>query len=222
MMVEAMRARAVIGKSATDKSLASEAAAGALGRQLRAVRQQRALSMQALADQAGISRAWLGEIERGAASPSVDVVRRLANTLGVAVSSLLDGRAAQLLVGPQESTRQIQLVRAANRPILRFPSQPFSWSVITPLRGELQMMIAELEPTESAMELMEHGGQESVFVLEGQLEVSVAAESFVLEQGDCITFPAGLPHGFMNRGPRPARMLNATSPPSIGERRHIV
>ncbi len=203
-----------------ESSLTSEAAATALGRQIRSVRQQQGLSMQALAAHAEISRAWLGEVERGTASPSVDMVRRLANSLGVSISSLLDGRAAQVVPGPGEVSPKVHLVRRSDRPTLRFPSQPFEWTVTTPLQGELQMMIAELVPTQGAMELMEHGGQESVLVLKGTLEVHVGAESFVLDEGDCITFQANLPHGFMNRGPGAARMLNATSPPSIGEWRH--
>jgi len=176
--------------------------------------------MQALSERAGISRAWLGEIERGTASPSVDVVRRLANALGVPVSSLLDGQAIQLLQPPPEPAKDFRLIRKGDRPILRFPSQPFSWEVITPLRGELQMMMTEMEPSDAEMELMSHGGQESVLVLEGELHVVVAGQAFVLRQGDCITFFAQLAHGFMNRGPAVARMLNATAPPSIGEQWH--
>lgn len=191
-----------------------------VGRQVRLLRQHGELSMQALAERAGISRAWLGEIERGTASPSVDVVRRLANALGVPVGSLLDGQAVQLLQASPEPTKELRLIRRTERPTLRFPSQPFAWEVITPLRGELQMIITKMEPSDAAIELMSHGGQESVLVLTGQLNVIVAGEEFVLQEGDCVTFSAHLAHGFMNRGPGMAEMLNATAPPSIGEQWH--
>jgi transcriptional regulator with XRE-family HTH domain len=194
----------------------------AVGRQIRSVRQQKALSMQALAEAAGISRAWLGEIERGAASPSVDIVRRLADTLSVSIGSLLDGtatRAGQEMEG-EVPIQQVHLVRKDRRLVVRFPSQPFFWEVLTPLKGELQLMIAELDPTETSMEMMEHGGQELVLVMEGEIEVKVANEVHDLQAGDAITFSARLPHGFRNRGPTKATMLNATAPPSIGERWH--
>jgi transcriptional regulator with XRE-family HTH domain len=194
----------------------------AVGRQIRSVRQQKALSMQALAEAAGISRAWLGEIERGAASPSVDIVRRLADTLSVSIGSLLDGSATQAgqEMEGEAPIQEVHLIRKDRRLVVRFPSQPFFWEVLTPLKGELQLMIAELDPTEASMEMMEHGGQELVLVMEGEVEVKVANEVHDLQPGDAITFSARLPHGFRNRGSKKATMLNATAPPSIGERWH--
>lgn len=191
-----------------------------VGRQIRLVRHQKAFSMQALAEAARISRAWLGEIERGSASPSVDIVRRLADALGVSIGSLLDGSATQAEQGieGESPSQEVHLIRKDRRLVVRFPSQPFSWEVLTPLRGELQLMIAELDPTETSMEMMEHGGQELVLVMEGEVEVKVANEVHDLQPGDAITFSARLPHGFRNRGPKKATMLNATAPPSIGER----
>jgi transcriptional regulator with XRE-family HTH domain len=190
-----------------------------LGRDIRLVRQQKSLSMQTLADAAGISRAWLGEIERGAASPSVDIVRRLADALGVSIGSLLDGRAPQADQATGESL-EVHFVPKDKRVVLRLPSQPFFWELITPLRGELQLMIADLDPTSAPLEMMEHGGQELVLVLEGEIEVRVAGETYALHSGDAITFAAQLPHGFGNRARKKARMLNATAPPSLGERWH--
>lgn len=192
----------------------------AVGRQIRVLRQQRELSMQALAELASVSRAWLGEIERGAASPSVDVVRRLANALGVPVGALLDGQASKALLAPPDRFLPTHLIRRGRRPILRFPSQLFAWEVLTPLKGELQLMSADMDPSDAPIELMSHGGQESVLILKGQLNVVVDADEVVLHEGDCITFAADLAHGFMNRGPGITRMLNATAPPSIGELAH--
>jgi mannose-6-phosphate isomerase-like protein (cupin superfamily) len=81
-------------------------------------------------------------------------------------------------------------------------------------------MVTHMEPTQAPMELMSHGGQESVLVLKGSIQVAVAGEEFELDEGDCITFSAHLAHGFMNRRAEVATMLNATAPPSIGEEWH--
>lgn len=195
-----------------------------LGRQIRLVRQRKALSIQTLAETAGISRAWLGEIERGSASPSVDIVRRLADALGVSIGSLLNGRVRE--EAPETETEaatlspEVCVIRKDKRLTVRLPSQPFFWELLTPLKGELQLMIAEMSPTDASMEMMEHGGQELVLVLAGDLEVRVADQSYDLQAGDAITFSARQAHGFRNRGPGKAKMLNATAPPSIGEPWH--
>src|SRR2546425_10402710 len=111
------------GRKKMPKDSSAENPGVAVGRQIRVLRQQRELSMQALADLANVSRAWLGEIERGSASPSVDIVRRLANVLGVPVGTLLDGQASQSLLFPPDRTMETRLIRRARRPTLRVASQ---------------------------------------------------------------------------------------------------
>jgi transcriptional regulator with XRE-family HTH domain len=56
------------------------------GQVIKACREQRGLSQEALADLAGISRSFLGEIERGEAAPSLDTLQKLANALGEKLS----------------------------------------------------------------------------------------------------------------------------------------
>jgi transcriptional regulator with XRE-family HTH domain len=173
--------------------------------------------MQDLADGAGISRAWLSEIENGKASPSVDVVRNLANALGVPVGSLLDGRAARLSFDSDIQQQEYKVIRGGDRLSLRLPSQPFTWEVLTPLKGEIQMMITKIPPNHEHVELMEHGGQECCLILEGRLEVVLNDEVVVLEKADTISFSAHLAHGFRNPGPDATLVLNVTSPPSLGQ-----
>jgi transcriptional regulator with XRE-family HTH domain len=213
----------VTARQPSRRSSAEGEPAVAFGRNIRLVRQGRSLSMQALAEAAGISRAWLSEIERGTASPSVDIVRRLADALGVTISSLLDGRAEQVPSPEQVSSQgsgPVWLIRRDSRLTVRLPSQQFSWELLTPLRGELQLMIAHIDPSGTSIEMMEHSGQELVFVLAGEIEVKVAGQLYDLHVGDAISFPAQLAHGFRNRGKSKATMLNATAPPSLGEHAH--
>jgi transcriptional regulator with XRE-family HTH domain len=187
----------------------------AAGRQIRTLRQRRELSMQALAERAEVSRAWLGQIERGSASPSVDIVRRLANALQVPVGALLDSQSFE--APSPHPAMETCVIRRSKRLTLHFPSQPFAWEMMTPLSAKLQMMTADVGPSDDAIELMSHSGQESVLCLRGQLNVIVQGDEVVLHEGDCITFSARLPHGYANRGTSIARLLNVTVPPSIGQ-----
>lgn len=59
------------------------------GRVLRANREQRGLSQEALAGLANLNRSYLGEIERGVAVPSIDTIQKLADALGERLSSLI-------------------------------------------------------------------------------------------------------------------------------------
>ena len=59
------------------------------GNVLRAAREQRGLSQEALAGLASLNRSYLGEIERGVAVPSLDTLKKLADALGEKLSDLI-------------------------------------------------------------------------------------------------------------------------------------
>jgi transcriptional regulator with XRE-family HTH domain len=60
-----------------------------VGRVVRSARQAAALSQESLADLARINRTYLGQIERGEASPSVKVLEKIARALGLKLSQLI-------------------------------------------------------------------------------------------------------------------------------------
>ena len=66
-------------------------AKGVIAGQLRALRQERGLSQEELADQAGCHRTYVGMLERSLGNPSLAVLASLADALGVALGELVDG-----------------------------------------------------------------------------------------------------------------------------------
>ncbi len=60
-----------------------------MAKNLRVLRKQKGLSQEELAFQAGINRNYVGQIEREEKSPTVDVVEKLSNSLGVSPAVLL-------------------------------------------------------------------------------------------------------------------------------------
>jgi transcriptional regulator with XRE-family HTH domain len=63
-----------------------------VGQRLRAIRRIRRLSQDRLAARAGLSGKFIGEVERGEKSISVDSLYRLAAALGVSIGYLTDVR----------------------------------------------------------------------------------------------------------------------------------
>ncbi len=57
--------------------------------QIKKLRERRKLSQEALADKAGIHRVSLANIERGAKTPTLDTLARLAKALRVPLHRLL-------------------------------------------------------------------------------------------------------------------------------------
>ncbi len=60
-----------------------------LAQNLRRLRGERSLSQEAFADEAGVHRTYVSDLERAARNPTIKVVETLATALGVSVSELL-------------------------------------------------------------------------------------------------------------------------------------
>jgi transcriptional regulator with XRE-family HTH domain len=61
-----------------------------LGDNVRKLRQERGLSQEAFADEAGLHRTYISDIERGARNPTITVVEKLAKALKMPAGRLLD------------------------------------------------------------------------------------------------------------------------------------
>lgn len=61
-----------------------------LGLNVRRLREAKGLSQEAFAEDANIHRTYVSDIERGARNPTIVVVQKLADALGVGASTLLE------------------------------------------------------------------------------------------------------------------------------------
>ena len=62
-----------------------------LGARIRYLRQQKNMSIETLALEAGINRNYLGDLERGARNPTVTVLNKIAMALDINLSTLFEG-----------------------------------------------------------------------------------------------------------------------------------
>lgn len=67
----------------------------ALGIRIRDLRTAAGMSQETLCGECGVDRAYLSQIEGGTRNPSVSVVARIADALGVEVSELLNSGSTQ-------------------------------------------------------------------------------------------------------------------------------
>ena len=69
--------------------------------------------------------------------------------------------------------------------------------------------------SDTGEDLLTHSGEEGGVVVEGELEVTVAGESWLLGPGDAYYFDSRLPHRFRNPGKVKAKVISANTPPTI-------
>jgi len=157
-----------------------------IGAQLRAARLAARMSMAEVAEQAGLTKGFVSKLERDLANVSVASLIRLCDALGVSVGSLFQAPKGEV-------------VRRNARPQINFGGRKMTEYLLTP-SGEkrVQAILSDIEPGggSGSEPYSLPADVEFVFVLAGQLEVIVAGEQIILEQGDAFTFPADMQHTF--------------------------
>ena len=59
--------------------------------------------------------------------------------------------------------------------------------------------------------------EELVYLLEGQIEVTLGDQSMAVQQGTAALLPRGIPHGYVNTGKGPSRLLAVLMPGRLDE-----
>ena len=167
-----------------------------LGRHLHDLRAGRGLALTSLAGQAGVSVSMLSAIERGEKTPTVVVLSRIADGLGLSLSRLLAGL---------ESDRVI-VRRAAEQDHVE---EPGGWhrTVLTPVVPGVNFeWIRTTLPAgcdAGAFPAYAPGSHEFVAVESGELCLGVGETEYVLAAGDSVYFPADVGHSYANRAGNP-------------------
>ena len=181
----------------------------AFGGRIRELRRKAGLTLQSLADQAGISVGFLSQVERDKATPSLGTLASLAAALGVEVDVFI------ATPRPADS-----VTRAGERPQFALADSSLHYEQITTTLpgGTLSSLIIHL-PVGYASEVTAHVGEELIVVLDGTVKQTLADATFVLHAGDSLHFMGDTPHSFANVGEGPARLLwTGTSPRLVGPR----
>ena len=167
-----------------------------VGDTLAALRQAQSLSLDALSRKAGVSKSMLSQIERAQANPTVAVVWRLANALGVPMGDLLGSV-------PQPPEPAIVVVPVHGTPSLRSPDGGCELRILGPieLAGQFEWYALSLQ-VGGALESQahEHGVREHLTVLTGAIEVVSGDQRQRLKHGETARYAVDRPHAIRNVG----------------------
>jgi len=159
---------------------------------LRRLREERGLSLAALAASSGVSRAMLNQVERGKSTPTISVVWKIATALGLPFSALL----------ARAPARSVEVLRAERSWQLRSRDGRITSRALFPLEGPRSSEFYELRLLPGAVEESEAhrpGTVENLVVNRGALEIGLPDETHRLEEGDAIVFAADVPHRYTAR-----------------------
>jgi transcriptional regulator with XRE-family HTH domain len=163
-----------------------------VGSRLAELRQERNLSVRALARASGLSANALSMIERSRTSPSVSTLYRLAEAMQVPVTAFFRIDA---------SRQKIVFCKANERTHVSFNRGLWEGLGGENFLGRVEPFMLTLEAGgSSGPHSMLHSGHEFVLCLRGQLEYLVEGQRYLLQQGDSLLFAAQMRHRWRNTG----------------------
>ncbi|MDQ1620833.1 MAG: hypothetical protein QOE19_3402 [Actinomycetota bacterium] len=174
------RSRPVVTPAKTDRVR--------IGGRLRAARQARGLTLEKVAEATGLNKGFISRLERDEVSPSVASLLAVCEVLGIRIGELFE-------------TPQTQVVRAAEGRRINFGGRKVQEFLLTPgTQSQLQVIHSTIEPGgNGGKELYTLDCEvEFVYVVRGELHVTVSSEAVLLAAGDAFTFPGKEPHTWAN------------------------
>jgi transcriptional regulator with XRE-family HTH domain len=166
-----------------------------IGARVKALRESAGMSLRDLTARSGVSAPMLSQVERGETSPTLTVAARIAAGLELQLSQLLRLDEADSVTIVRRSERQRGgNARRGHRFEVLTPAQPGQRAELS--RHTLAAGRATGAPDDPPMH--EAGSRETAFVERGALVLVCDGQCYELDEGDCVTFDADLPHHFEN------------------------
>ena len=161
-----------------------------IGSRLKNIRNKRDLSLDEVSKLTNVSKAMLGQIERGKSNPTVSTLWKIANGLKVSFSVFIDENKEELQVVNQ---RDITPVIENDNKMRLYPIFPFD-----PKEG-FEVFTIELEPGCNHISGPHNDGVcEYIIVTEGEIEIEIDKENFILKNEHSIRFMANKNHVYKN------------------------
>lgn len=174
------------------------------GRVLRALRQNRSLTLQQVADATDISVGTLSKFENGKTGLSFRNVLRLAEGLGVPISEFMSNAAEPMATGRLSVTRA-DSATTIEEPQLRFENVTGRLKNVSNVFFKVTVLARSAEQYEG---YHVHPGEEFLYIVHGAVELHTQHyEPIRLAQGDSVHFDSGMGHLYVSVGLEPAVML---------------
>ena len=178
-----------------------------LGERLRHRRRELGLTLQDVADGAGLSVGFISQVERELTVPSLSSL--------ASISRVLDTPLAEFLSQPEGNS---PTTRRDERAVFAVSGNSLNYERISAnIPGGVLNSVIVHEPPGHRTEPIQHEGEELFFVLNGAITVEVDGEATVMEAGDSMHFASTRRHSSWNHTDKPVSILHVCTMDVFGE-----
>ncbi|WP_433748396.1 helix-turn-helix domain-containing protein [Falsibacillus pallidus] len=163
-----------------------------IAKNLKAFRERKKLSLEKVAENTGVSKTMISQIERGESSPTITTIWKIANGLKISFTSLINN--------PQPDTKVIfkKDVQTFSEDNGKYRVYPFF-----PFEDDRRFEVFSVEIDKGgylSSESHGEGTEEYLTVYEGEVTVRVDNIEYTVKNGDSIRFRVDKPHSYHNSG----------------------
>jgi len=169
----------------------------AIGRRMRTQRHRLSMTLQQLSAASGVSVGYLSQVERGNATPSLGTLTQIALALEVDTEYFI------------RTPRAVDsLTRGNARPKFAVSGSSIEYEQIGAERAghELTSYVMNV-PSGYESELVNHVGEEIIYILEGEISQMVGEREYLMSAGDSLHFLGTTSHCWSNKTDALARIL---------------
>jgi transcriptional regulator with XRE-family HTH domain len=159
---------------------------------LKTIRRRKKMSLTVVAEQTGVSKSMLGQIERGESNPTVAILGKIVSGLRVSFNDLVCMPKEEIYMVKKESLTPTKELIDGYNVYTYFPYEEDTG---------FEIYVVEIKPG-SRYETGSHGENtcEYINVFKGQLTLEVDEKIIIINNGDAIRFNTDKDHIYINNG----------------------
>ncbi len=170
----------------------------ALGQKIKALREDKGMSLDAMSKMTGFDVEMLEKIETNEIQPQLGTVIKLSKALDSALGRLVSGRGDKLYSITRKNERK-SVPRATSSK--SGGQKLYTYKSLAPeVKGRhMEALMVQLEEYPE-QDVSVHEGEEFIFVLDGVVLLKIGEESFELDPGDSAYYLSTTPHLLSAKG----------------------
>ena len=170
----------------------------ALGQKIKALRENKGMSLEAMSQMTGFDVETLLKIEENEIQPQLGTVIKLSKALDSALGRLVSGQGDRLYTitrkGERKSAQRSTSSKSGGQKLYTYKS------LAPVVKGrDMEPLVVQLEEYPD-QDVSIHEGEEFIFVLDGVVLLKIGEESFELDPGDSAYYLSTTPHLLSAKG----------------------
>ncbi len=179
-----------------------------IGKRIRDLRKSQKMSLTELSQKSGVQLATLSRIENQKMVGTVESHLNIAKALGIDLTHLYKD-----IIREDSSATAKQTASSLKDTFAHSDQAYFEILTKNVLAKKMMPVLLKIEPHgKTNPEEGQHGAEKFLYVLEGEIEVNLAGQTYLLKKNNTFYFDASLEHHFVNKGNSAAKVICVGTP----------